>query len=80
MNRSGRSWRVFISGYKFHIICYYMPSCLFPEILCLILAVKYQMILVQDVTSEPGKYPLSCLYKHSKMATEFNELKLTLTS
>ena len=24
--------------------------------------------------SEPGKYPLSCLYKHNKMEAEFNEL------
>ena len=43
-----------------------MLSCLFPEILSLILDVKYQRISVQDVTSEPGKYPLSCLYKHNK--------------
>ena len=43
-----------------------MPSCFFPEILCLILAVKYQRRLVQDVTSKPGKYPLSCLHKHNK--------------
>ena len=43
-----------------------MPSCLFPEILCLILAGKYQRILVQDVTSKPVKYPLSCPYKHNK--------------
>ena len=32
-----------------------MLRCIFPEMLCLIMAVKYQRILVQDVTSEPGK-------------------------
>ena len=51
-----------------------MPSSLFPETLLLILAVKYQRILVQDVTSQPGKYPLSSLYKHNKMPAEFNKL------
>ena len=30
------------------------------------LSCEYQRILVQDVTSVPGKYPLSCLYKHNK--------------
>ena len=35
---------------------------------------------MQDVTSEPVKYPLSCLNKHNKMAAKFNELKLALTS
>ena len=43
-----------------------MPSCVFPEILYLTIAVKYQRILVQDVTSEPGKYPVSCLFKQEK--------------
>ena len=43
-----------------------MPSCLFPDIFWLIIAVKCQRILVHDVTSEPGEYPLSCLYKHNK--------------
>ena len=38
------------------------------------LSCKISEILVHDVTSEPGKYPLSCLYKHDKMAAEFNEL------
>ena len=39
-------------------------------------------IFVQAVTSlsEPGKYPLSCHYKHIKMTAKFNELKLALTS
>ena len=41
-----------------------MSSGLYPDILCLAIVVKYQRILVQDVTSEPGKYPLlSCLFK-----------------
>ena len=40
-----------------------MPSSLFPETLLLILAVKYQRILVR---SQPGRYPLSYLYKHNK--------------
>ena len=35
---------------------------------------------MHDVTSELGKYPVSCLYKHNKMAAEFNELYLALTS
>ena len=38
------------------------------------------MISVQDVTSEPGKYPLSYHYKHNKIAAEFNELCRALTS
>ena len=46
----------------------------------IILAIKYQRILMQDVTSEPGKYPLSYLYKHNKMESEFNEFWLALTS
>ena len=39
---------------------------LFPEILCLTLALKYQRILVQDVTSGAGKYSLSCRYNYIK--------------
>ena len=27
--------------------------------------------IVQDVTSEPIKYPLSCFYKHNKEAVEY---------
>ena len=47
--------------------------CIFPEILCLIMAVKYQRILVQDVMSEPGKNPLLWLYKYKiKMITKYH--------
>ena len=38
-----------------------MPNRLFPEILCLTIAVKYHRMLVQVVTSEPRKYPAACL-------------------
>ena len=47
---------------------YFIPRRLFPEILCLTLAMKYQMILVQEVMSVTGKYPQICLYKHNKVA------------
>ena len=33
---------------------YYIPRCLLPEILCLTIAMKYQRILVQDVTLQPN--------------------------
>ena len=49
---------------SYHQLLY--AKLFFPEILCLILAVKYQRRLVQDVTPKPGKYPLSCLHKHNK--------------
>ena len=59
-------WSILLADYI--IIWQAVFSC---DILCLTTAVKYQRILglVQDVTSEPGKYALSCLYKQNKMST-----------